>query len=463
MRRRAVHFALISLVPILQGEIANAGDAAAPSAMTLPEALQYARAHHPALRAALARAQAVAADATVTRARWYPTLVGTAQLLASTTNNTTGSYLSIPGFDNPRVSATRAESPGSASLAPSPSTLVGLGARQELFDFGRITAQVAVDDLNAEAERLSSESTSLVIDYDVEETYFAVSTAHAIQTASEHAYERAAVHRDLARAGVESGLRRPIELTRSEATLDRYDLGRIRARRGVAVAESVFAAAVGLPGSRLDITPAAEAPTEVPPLPAALAKALRDNPELLGAHAREQGQEARVRAIESETRPNLFLSGAISGNAGGATPSSGEAAPDQGLLPVVPNWDVGVALSWPLLDPTVSARADRARIQQDAEREETRAVQLRVTASVEEAYLDVEAAGEALPVLKHTMDAAVANYAQANARFENGLGDTVELADAEELRTNAEIELALGTFEVARTRAALGRLIAEHP
>jgi outer membrane protein len=463
MRRRAVHFVLISLLPLLQGEIANAGDVAAPSAMTLTEALQYAHAHHPELRAALARVQAVRADATVTRARWYPTLVGTAQLLATTTNNTTGSYLSVPGFDNPRVSATRAESPSSASLAPSPSTLIGLGARQELFDFGRTTAQVAVDDLNAEAERLSLESTRLVLDYDVEETYFAVSTAHAIQTASEHAYERAAIHRDLARAGVESGLRRPIELTRSEATLDRYDLGRIRARRGVAVAQSVFAAAVGLPGLRLDIAAAAEAPTEVPPLSGALAKALHDNPELVAAQTREQAQGARVRAIESETRPNLFLSGAISGNAGGATPSSGEAAPDQGLLPVVPNWDVGVALAWPLLDATVSARADRARIQQDAEREETSAVRLRITASVEQAYLDVEAAGEALPVLRHTMDAAVANYAQASARFEGGLGDTVELADAEELRTDAEIELALGTFEVARTRAALGRLMAERP
>lgn len=431
--------------------------------MTLQEALRYAHAHHPALRAAVARVQAVKADAAVTRARWAPTFVATAQLLATTTNNTTGSYLSVPGFDNPRVSATRADSPTSASLAPSPSTLLGVGVRQEVFDFGRITAEIAVDDLTADAERFSLESTRLVIDYDVEEAYFAVSAAQAIQIASIHAYERAAVHRDLARAGVDSGLRRPIELTRSEATLDRYDLGRIHARRGVAAAQTVFAAAVGFPDSRLDISGTPATPADVPPLPAALAAALSHNPELLAARARERVEQARTHAIETETRPNLFLSGALSGNAGGAAPSSGDSAPDQGLLPLVPNWDVGLVLSWPLFDASVGARADRARIVENADREESDAVQLHLSAAVEQAYLDVEAAGEALPVLEHTMQAAVANYAQASARFEIGLGDTVELADAEELRTDAEIQLALGTFEVAHARAVLGRLMAERP
>ncbi len=462
MRRPAV-LLLVALMPVLQSELASAGEAPVTPAMTLTEALQYAHAHHPALRAAAARLEAVRADATVSRARWAPTFVATAQLLATTTNNTTGSYLAVPGFDNPRVSATRADSPSSASLAPSPTTLVGLGVRQEVFDFGRITAQVAVDDLAADAERFSLESTRLVIDYDVEEAYFAVLAAQAVQTASTHAYERAALHRDLARAGVETGLRRPIELTRSEATLDRYDLGRIRARRGVAVAQTVLAAAVGFPDARLDISGTPPSPADLPPLPGASAAALSHNPELLAARARERAQEARTRAIESETRPNLFLSGALSGNAGGGTPSSGDAAPDHGLLPLVPNWDVGLVLSWPLFDATVSARADKARIGESADREETEAVRLRTAASVEQAYLDVEAAGDALPVLKHTLDAAVANYAQASARFEIGLGNTVELADAEELRTDAEIQLALGTFDVAHARAVLGRLMAERP
>jgi outer membrane protein TolC len=56
---------------------------------------------------------------------------------------------------------------------------------------------------------------------------------------------------------------------------------------------------------------------------------------------------------------------------------------------------------------------------------------------------------------------ARANYAQADARFQSGLGTSVELADAEAIRTDAEIQLAFGQFELARARAEFGRAIAE--
>jgi outer membrane protein len=59
------------------------------------------------------------------------------------------------------------------------------------------------------------------------------------------------------------------------------------------------------------------------------------------------------------------------------------------------------------------------------------------------------------------VEAARANYAQAEARFKAGLGTALELADAEYLRTDAEIQLAGGQFELSRARAVLGKLLAE--
>jgi outer membrane protein TolC len=59
------------------------------------------------------------------------------------------------------------------------------------------------------------------------------------------------------------------------------------------------------------------------------------------------------------------------------------------------------------------------------------------------------------------VDAARANQAQAEARFKSGLGTSVELAEAEALLAEAEIRKALGEFDVARARAALGRALAE--
>jgi len=78
-------------------------------------------------------------------------------------------------------------------------------------------------------------------------------------------------------------------------------------------------------------------------------------------------------------------------------------------------------------------------------------------------WVAVTLAQGALPALERSLAAAQANYAQADARFGAGLGTSVELADAEALRTHAEIQLALGRFEIARTRAQLARVIAEGP
>ena len=63
--------------------------------------------------------------------------------------------------------------------------------------------------------------------------------------------------------------------------------------------------------------------------------------------------------------------------------------------------------------------------------------------------------------LKKLLEAATANQVQADARFQKGLATAIEVADAEGLRTEAEIQLALGRFEVARARARLSRAIAE--
>lgn len=199
---------------------------AEPRALTLPEAIAYARTHQPLLRAARARLRAIEIDGAITRARWQPTFVATAQMFAGTTNNTTGSYVAVPGFDNPRVSATRAESPSSALWAPSPSSLAGIGARQEVYDFGRLTAAAAADDLRADAERQSFEATQITLDYDVVEAYVAVCATKGVLEATRRAIERATVHRDEAKAGVSAGLRRPIELTRAEADL--YDFSFVK-------------------------------------------------------------------------------------------------------------------------------------------------------------------------------------------------------------------------------------------
>src|SRR5579884_2693727 len=168
--------------------------------LTLPEALAYAHEHQPAIHAALSRVSATMAQAKIPGGQWLPTVSVGAQLYAMTSNNTTATYVPTDVMDVPRIGATPAVmSPSAASLSAYPSTFVGAGLLQEVFDFGRIGAQQSAADALVEVQKHQADVDRLDIDFGVEEAYFSVFAAKAIVRAADQAYERALVHRDFAK------------------------------------------------------------------------------------------------------------------------------------------------------------------------------------------------------------------------------------------------------------------------
>jgi outer membrane protein len=430
-------------------------------AFSLSEALAYAHEHQPAIRAALARVSEKMAEASIPSGQWLPTVGVTGQLFAATANNTTGTYVNPPFMDIPRIGATPTTATG--SLQPYASTIAAAGITQEVFDFGRIGAQRAAADALVEVEKHHADADRLDVDFGVEEAFFSVVAAKSIVKASDDAYERARVHRDLAKAGVASGLRPPIELTRAEADLTRFDLGRIRAAGGVATAQSVFAAAIGANDPAIDVSGDAADLGDLPTLARALQLAQARDPRLARAVAELKAAEENTRAVGAELRPELYGTATVSGRAGGAA-SSGTTpvvADGNGWIPNVPNWDVGLVFSWPIYDGVVTARRDAAHAAEQVRRAEVDVAREQEAAEVRQTHVEVQVARSGLVALDNAVVAARANYDQADARFRAGLGTAVELADAEALRTDAEIARALGQFELARARAALGRAIAE--
>jgi outer membrane protein len=459
-------FALACLGGTATAASAETDDAAAKPwqlgparAISLEDAVAYAQAHQPSLKAALDRVKVAEADAQVPRASWLPRAAAVAEILEGTTNNTTASIIATQDVALPRIGGTRIVDSG--TWGPSPSTLAAISASQELFDFGRIAAQGAATDANVISERHRAEAERLAIALVVKESYFAVQGAKAVLRAAQDGYERTRVHRDMAEAGVKTGLFAPIERTRAEADLARFDVNRMRAEGGVASAQVVLAAAVGVADRMLD---AAEALSPVPPVPSleqAMTDAAARDPVLQEARARLATQQAITRAIGAEMRPDILLTGTFSGRAGGAAPSAGPAANGGGWLPDVPNWDAGLVLRWPLFDGIVTARQRASSARERALLSDLEAIVQQEVAAIQRAYVGAAVARASLASLARSVDAARENYAQAEARFKAGLGTALELADAEYLRTDAEIQLAGGQYELSRARAVLGKLLAE--
>ena len=443
---------------------ADAATAQGPAVPTisLPDALAYAASHQPSLQAAQARIEVARRGGSVVRAEWLPQLGGTAQLFGGTMNNTTAMFLGVRTMDLPRIGASRTSSDAAWSDAY-PSTLVGVGLRQTVFDFGRIAAQAAVADHEVRFASHRAELERLELGLQIESAYYAVLAAKAVERAATDAYTRAALRLDMVKAGVERGLRPPIDLTRAEADRTRFDVGRTRARGNIELAQAQLAAAIGWGEPLLDAMDVTlDENTPLPPLGEALRSAVEQDPAVRAGLARLLQQQAITRATGMQLVPSLQLTASLTGRAGGAPTSSGPSGGSgpSGWSPEVANWDVGVVLSVPMFDGVLLARRAQSQAQEAVLQHEVDALRRGVLAGVQRAYTSFQVARDALRALIMAASAARKNYDQASARFRAGLATSVELADAEALRTEAEIQLAVGRFEIARSRALFNRALA---
>jgi outer membrane protein TolC len=438
---------------------AFAADAKAPvvRALSLTEAITIAHRVHPSLAAARARIEAARAAADVPRAGWRPTVGATAQLFLGTMNNSAGSWLGSPVVDLPRIGATPIRD--EPQLSPTAATLVATGVRQTLWDFGLFAARGVAADALVDLARAREIQERLDLELAVTEAFLAVRVSRAIAVAAARAAELAGAHRDRVQALVERQLRPPVELARADADVARFEVGRLRAEQAIILARSVYAAAIGV--EEVEIEASGELPAS-PPLPTldrAIAIALGKEPEIKSAAAALEAQRAETDAIRNA--PLLFATGSISGRAGGAEPTAGITPAGDGFLPLVPNWNVGVVLTLPILDPTVSARRDAARAIEDVRRDELANVRLRQRVSTQRAWLDAQLAAATLAPLERAAAAAKTAREQASALYGSGLSTSLEVADAEARELDAQIELEIARFESARARARLSRLMGE--
>ena len=401
------------------GVTANAAAAPRPMpVMSLREAIHYARVHQPTLAAARARVAVARSQADVPRAALDPTITVAAEALIGTANNTTASYATLGALDVTRVGGTPANAP--ASWSPEPSTLAGVAVHKELYDFGRFERQADADDALSRAAVEDAAAQDLDLALLVEDSFYAVQGAKAVLAASQAAEARAVEHRDFAQARVGAQLLPPIELTRAEADLARFEVDHVRADGAVIVAQSVLAAAIGSPDPEVDAG-ADDVPYGEPPQIERSADALATHePELRAARDRLAAQQLVTRSIRDELRPDVSFSAELTGRAGGTAVAMNATPTGAGWVPDVPNWDALVVVSWPIYDHVVDVRARTSQRIEQVRAAEVDQVAQQLDAVVERTYVELAIAQRALPALQRALDAATANQAQADARFKAG-------------------------------------------
>jgi outer membrane protein TolC len=444
--RRTVRRAAV-VVAVVSGLLAPSARAAdvpiePGSELTLQQAIRLALRYHPARLAAQSEAGAASERVGEANAALLPQVFGSAQYLRATDNGIgSTAYLGVLGL--PRAPST-GRNVNSADTFDN--YLMGISAFQYLFDFGRTRGLIDQRRAEADVARARLKFVELDLVFRVTQRYYDRLAARQKVRVFEKAVAQREEHLHEAEVKAQAGLKPEIDTYTAKAELARAKLHLVDARNEFADAKVALDNAMGLGANAPEYhqadTLTYEAITE--PLETYLEAAFhqRADLEVLEDEARAAG--AQISEFKSDYLPSV-----------GAT--AGYSARGQ-ALPADNNFDVGVIVSWPIFNGFLTDHeVAEAKLRQEAVRHAIEDLRQRIFLQVKSGFLDWQASLQRIHRAEQTVAASRAELDLAEKRYEAGLGNIIELTDAQRRFTEDEAGYinALAGFSIAK--AALDR------
>ena len=441
----------------------SAAQQATPRAgLTLGQAVEDAVKNYPSIRVSQEQINAAAAGIQLARTAYLPRVDVLAQANRATRNNVFGLLLPqsiIPSISGPVL--------GTNNLGSAWGSAVGTLLTWEPFDFGLRRASVAA----ATAARTQQEATLKRTQFEVmvaaADAYVTLVAAQETVRAAQAGVDRAEVIFRTISALVNAQLRPGADASRAQAELAAARTQLIQAQMAVEVARANLSQFVGLEPAQIAVS--APRLLQLPPeqTPAPLDTAA--NPLSVAQNAVVEQLGAELRTLERSYFPRFFLQGSASLRGTGDELNGADLGGLNGLAPTTQNYAVGLSVTFPVFDlAAIRAReaGQSATIRAETARYQQIATDLKAGWNVAVATL-----GGARNVAANTpvqVAAARAATDQATARYQAGLGNIDEVAEAQRLLTQAEIDDALarlgvwrGLLGVARAAGDLQPFVAE--
>jgi outer membrane protein TolC len=411
--------------------------------------VEFALGHVPALRTARARADATAAGIDLADTAYLPRVDLVWQEIRATRNNISGTTFPqgvIPAISGP-VGKSRSWDSGWGSNA-------GALLTYEPFDFGLRSANVEVARLAARQAEAEVQVTRLEAAAGAAEAFLTHLAALQTLRAARANLDRWDVFAKAVHTLVDRDLRPGAEASRADAEVAAARTQLLLAEQTLQISRVALAESMGMtelpgetdPGPLLDLPPQADVSADP-----------SSHPLLARQSAAVDGAQARREALDHAYAPRLNVLVGINGRGSGFDPS-GALDADDGLFPTRPNWAAGVSLSFGVLD-CYSIRA-RQRVEEGSERaERARSDEIYLALKMQGARVRavLEAARKIAGNTPVQLQAATEAHTRARARYDSGLGTLTEVAEAQRLLAQSEIDDALARLAVWRTLAAGAR------
>jgi outer membrane protein len=427
---------------------AQTAPAAPPTVFTLDQAVQYALDHYPTVRAALEQINASTANVSVAQAAYLPRLDSLWQSNRGTANNIFGQVLPqsvIPAMSGPVLpSASSGSVWGSAT---------GALFSWEAFDFGARRAAVAGAEAAVVRARAGEALTRLDVQAAVGAAFLSVVGAQRAVAALQADVDRRDVLSRAVHTLVDNQLRPGAEASRTDAERAAAQTRLIQAQQAVTMAQMSLARVLGVTGSV-----AVDATTVLDRVPAADAASVgaATHPLTQARQAAIDVARAHEAALSRTDLPRIYFQSSVFARGSGADPSGTLDGGVSGLGLDRANWAAGIQIVFPnAFDFTnLRARKTAAAATTRAETAMFDEAVLSVTSQQEMAAAMVQAARAVAANTPVQLAAAQQTESQARARYQAGLASVVEVADAQSLLAQAEVQDQLARVDIWRALLA---------
>jgi outer membrane protein len=315
----------------------------------------------------------------------------------------------------------------------------GFNLSQTIYDFGKTPTQVMIQNFNLDLSRSDLENVTDQVIFNVRQTYYGVLQSKRNRDVSMEAVKQFQQHLEQAKGFYEVGTKPKFDVTKAEVDLSNAKLNLIKAENALRLAIVNLNNAMGVPDApeyilednlssqKYNIT-----------FEDALAKAYKDRPDLQSIIAKKQSAEESIKLAKKGYYPLLTGSAAYNW--------SGE------KFPLEHGWNVGASLSFPLFSGFLTKyQVEEANANLNVLRANEESLRQTVFLEVQQAYLNLKDAEERIPTAELTVKQAEENFEIANGRYAAGVGNPIEVTDAEVSLSNAKTSYiqALYDYKVA--------------
>lgn len=301
----------------------------------------------------------------------------------------------------------------------------GFSLNQTIYDFGKTPTQVKIQKFNFDSSRSDLENITDQIIFTVKQAYYGVVQAKYNGIVAEDTVKQTQQHLEQAKGFFEAGTKPKFDVTKAKVDMSNAKLNLIRAENAFRIAVVTLNNAMGVPDApeyildekfsfeKYEIT-----------FEDALSKAYQNRPDLQSIVTQRQASESSIELAKKGYYPVLTGNAAYSWN--------GE------TFPLDHGWNVGAALSFPLFSGFLTKyQVEEARANLNVLKANEESLRQTIFLEVQEAYLTLRAAEDAIPTAKLGVEQAQENLEIANGRYAAGVGNPIEVTDAEVGLANA--------------------------